>query len=439
MKNVSLEKVAAWSHGELVGFGIIDGVQVDSRLVGPGDLFVCLKGERVDGHNYALQAARQGARALMVDHHLSHVGIPQIIVDDTLEGLRRLAKGYKESLDVFTIAITGSNGKTSTKDILKSILEQVAPTIVTYKNQNTEIGTYLNVFRMDEETRYGVFEMGLDMPNDVRIMSTFLKPNACIITSLAPTHVVNFENIEHLAAEKFAIIEGVQDKNLVFYQGDYDLYRTMDKGYHTFGSRKTNETIYSNVKSGNDGISFEVNGETYTCNLLGEHQASNCAGVIALMRELAIDDSIVRIGLNKVALTSLRTELVEKRSSLVILDAYKSNPDSTRFALHLLKDYNYDGRRIAVLSDMRELGPNSLEYHIDTLRVIADLNIDMTYFYGPEFKIALETGVLDASKYRHFVTFESLYEDVQSLFNEHQLILIKGSRYFALERLMEEA
>lgn len=430
--------VETWTGGKLIGSGTIQGVQVDSRLVGQGDMFVCLVGERVNGHDYVQVALDNGAVALMVDHYLDGYDVPQIIVEDTLQGLRHMAKAYRNTLDAYFIAITGSNGKTSTKDILLSILSQLAPTVVTHKNQNTEIGTYLNIFRMDNNHRYGVFEMGLDKPGEVRLMSKFLEPDACIITSLAPTHIINFDSIDHLAREKFAIIEGVKNPLNVFYQGDYKLYRDMDKGYHTFGSMAHNETVYSDVRSSNDGIEFKINGIDYACNLLGEHQASNCAGIIALTTTMGIDDNVVRQGLLNVALTSLRTELIKKNNSLLIMDAYKSNPDSTRFALKLLKDYVYRGNRVAILSDMRELGDDSLQYHIDTLHEIKKNGIDTAYFLGPLFKEALNTGVLDSKMYKHFDSFETLYEAVQPLFEHQQLILIKGSRYYQLERLVKE-
>ena len=431
-----LKDLALWATGTAHGEASVTGVQVDSRLVSQGDLFVCLVGAHVDGHDYAQKAIDQGAVALLVDHRLD-LDVAQIVVSDTLDGLRAIARGYRATLSAYFIAITGSNGKTSTKDILKSVLERVGKTVVTYKNQNTEIGTYLNLFRMDATTKYGVFEMGLDMPGDVKTMNDFLKADACLITSLSPTHIVNFTDIDHLAREKFAITDAIKDRSKIFFQADYEPYQRLNQGYHTFGSIEGVENLYSDVHSSNDGITFKVNGIEYSCNLLGEHQASNCAGVIVLMHSIGIDDGIIREGLNHVELTALRTQRVQKGESLVIMDAYKSNPDSARFALQLLKDYDYDGARVAVLSDMRELGNGSLQYHEDILKQIVALKLDRVYLYGPEFKRALN-NIGNQGIFRHYDSFEALNDDVQKLFEEHQLILIKGSRYFALERLIGE-
>ncbi len=438
MRDLNLEQVNTWVHGSLKGKGFIQGVQVDNRKITRGDLFVCLRGEKVDGHTFAQNAVDQGAVALIVDRYLD-IDVPQILVKDTLEALRLFGRLYRNSLSATFIGITGSNGKTSTKDILFSIFSRVGKTIATHANQNTEIGTYLNLFRMDYDTEYGIFEMGLDMPNDVRLMTSIVKPDAALVMSLAPTHIVNFRDEQHIAEEKFAIFAAVVNDDAKFYQGDFKLYRNLDRGYHTFGFNESNETIVSDVKSDNNGIEFKVNGTTYSCNLLGAHQASNCAGVIALARKLGVDDVDIREGLNHVALTSLRTELVEKDKSLVLLDAYKSNPISAIYAIELLKNYDYEGPRVAVLSDMVELGDNSVEHHIEVLEALEKYEVAEAYLYGPEFKQALTRYTLDNVHVHHYDTFEALYRDVQDLFKAKQMILIKGSRYYSLERLMKEA
>ncbi|CAM4163807.1 UDP-N-acetylmuramoyl-tripeptide--D-alanyl-D-alanine ligase [Erysipelothrix aquatica] len=438
MKQLNLNTIGQWSSGIVDGNGAVDGINVDTRFVKEGDLFVCLRGERVDGHTFAQTAIDNGATALLVDHKLETLDVPQIIVEDTLVALQKIAKGYRNTLSAYFIGITGSNGKTSTKDILFSILAPLGKTIATYKNQNTEIGTYLNLFRMDEDTQYGIFEMGLDFPNDVAVMTEIVRPHAAMVTSLAPTHIVNFEDIHHIAREKFVIFNHVQNKDMAFYQGDFQEYRQLDQGFHTFGYNADNEYIVDNVNADSTGISFTVNQEAYTCNLLGGHQASNCAGVIAMLSKIGISKEAIQYGLNNVALTSLRTELVNHAASLVLLDAYKSNPISAIYALELLNNYAYSGDRIAVLSDMVELGDDSIKYHEEVLEYINTLNLQHVFLLGPDFKSAL-TNVPLNTPYTTFETFETLYNAVAPQFDKEQMILIKGSRFYALERLMKEA
>lgn len=434
MKNLSSSVIASWLGTSVDVDVSLDGVKVDSRFVEKNDLFVCLLGERVDGHAYARLALEKGAACLLVDRHLD-LDVPQIIVEDTLEALRVIAREYRKTLNAFFIGITGSNGKTSTKDILHAILPN---SVATYKNQNTEIGTYLNLFRMDSMTEYGILEFGLDYEGDVALMSSIVEPDAALVMSLAPAHMANFNSIEHIASEKFMIFDSLTNDELGFYQGDFSLYRALASTQHSFGFDDSNEYVVSDVVLNNVGIDFKVNGVSYASNLLGKHQASNCAGVIALMEKMNIDDALIRHGLMNVGLTELRTEIVEVGKSLVLLDAYKSNASSTKYALDILVNYDFDGDKIAVLSDMVEMGEESLNVHLDVLNELARLDIKHVYTLGYEFNDALGESDLDASKLTNFDSFEALDAFVQSLFDTKQMILIKGSRSHALECLIRK-
>lgn len=439
MKKLSTLKIAQWVNGTCQEESFVDGIKVDTRFIEPNDLFVCLVGERVDGHDFAQQAIDNGATALIVSSKLD-VDVPQIIVADTLETLRVLGRSYRDTLNAFFIGITGSNGKTSTKDILKSLFSRLGTTVATYKNQNTEIGTYLNLFRMDEDTQYGIFEMGLDYEGDVALMASVVKPNAAIVTSLAPAHMQNFNSIEHIAKEKFKIFDYVQNEDLAFYQGDFEIYRELaGPRFHTFGYEDSNELVVSDVESSNRGISFKVNNQDYTCNLIGGHQASNCAGVIGLAQKIGISEDAIQNGLNQVALTGLRTELVTKFESLVLLDAYKSNPVSAKYALELLSEYQYEGDRIAVLSDMVELGSQSEQAHKEVLdEILKYPNIVKVMTLGPEFEMVINKYGYDKERFINDSTYESFEKRVKPYYHQHVMILIKGSRSYQLERLMKE-
>lgn len=434
MMNLKSTEITKWLNIDNESEFVVQGVKVDSRFVEPGDLFVCLIGERVDGHAYARLAFEKGAVALLVDRKLD-LDIPQLVISDTMEGLRTLAKSYRKTLNAFFIGITGSNGKTSTKDILHAVLDN---SVATYKNQNTEIGTYLNLFRMDETTEYAIMEFGLDYPGDVQLMSSVIMPDAALLMSLAPAHMANFESIEHIASEKFMIFDSLVNDDFGFYQGDFKHYRALATTQTSFGFNEDNDYCVSDVVLSNEGITFNLNDETYACNLLGEHQASNCAGVIALLKRMGIDDARIREGLMNVGLTELRTEIVEVGNALVLLDAYKSNPISTRYAMDLLMKYDYPGERIAVLSDMVELGDESLQAHIEVLNVAHALNIKHLYTLGTEFQAALSHSALDATQMSNFESFESFDACVQELFKSDAMILIKGSRSYALERLIKK-
>lgn len=436
MRDIKISELASWIHAEYQGEDLVGGIKVDARLIEHGDVFVCLRGARVDGHGFAADALKNGAVGLVVDHYLD-LDIPQILVKDTLEALYELAKAYRDRLDAVFIGVTGSNGKTSTKDMFKSILELVGKTHVTVGNQNTEIGTCLNLFLMDYDTKYGVFEMGLDTVGDISAMAEIIKPDIAMVMSIAPTHIVNFRDELHIAQEKLEIFK-YTDRKKCFYQGDFELLRRLDKGYRTFGFDESNEYVASDVTMHNHGINFKVNNKNYECNLLGVHQASNAAGVIGVLELLGIDDLVVKRGLGHVALTGLRTEILDHNKSLVLLDAYKSNPDSTTYALEILDKYDYDGTKAVILSDMVELGEHSLSSHIKILEKVSSSSIETAVLLGSEFKKALNSVDLGDRKVVVVDNYEALVPVALELFSQPYMILIKGSRSYALERLLKE-
>lgn len=436
MMNVNTLKLAEWAGGTCEQTAIIQGVKVDSRLIEPGDLYVCLRGERVDGHDYVFQALEKGAAAIMCDRYLA-VDCAQILVEDTLQALFQCAGAYRETLSAIVIGITGSNGKTSTKDALYAILSHCGQTVATYKNQNTEIGTCLNLFRMDETVEYAVLEFGLEHPGEIANMAAIAKPHAAIVTSFAPAHLTHFENQEAIAHEKFSIFNNTLHQDWCFYQGDFAVYRNLATTQHSFGFNAENEYHVSDISLSNEGVSFAVNGVHYKTNLLGAHQASNAAGIIALSHALGIEEPMIRLGLQEVALTELRTEVLMIERATVIMDAYKSNPVSAYYALDLLSGYHFSKDRYAVLGDMLDLGEKSVAMHRDILDMCASLDLKKVIALGENFLQAKTGSRLEDDRFEHAEDFESLQERVNELFSQECLILIKGSRKFKLERLIE--
>lgn len=432
---IAISTLKEYCNGEINTDTEIHGLQVDSRKINTGDLYVCLIGERVDGHEFASEALKKGASALLVDRWLD-IDAPQIKVDNTLEGLLAITKGYYESLDLFTIAITGSNGKTSTKDMFQSILQNIAPTISTYSNQNTLIGTCLNIFRCTKETKYLILEYGLDLPGEVKEMAAFINPDAAIVTSVGAMHMLSFDSVEEVAREKLEIFNFTKNKDLRFYQGDFPELDTL--GAKSFGFKAPKDYLVTDTQQFNDKTSFKVNDKSFSTNLLGIHQASNAAGVIGLLQSIDIPNQVIQKGLMEVSLSGLRTEIIEKNKASIIMDAYKSNPASAKFALDLLHDFEYEGNKIAILGDMRELGMDELQLHIELLEYLNTLDIDVLYTLGENFEYALNQITIDKMKVYPYNKIEDLKEDIQSLWNEENLILIKGSRSLAMEKLLDE-
>ena len=436
MYNLPLKKIAEYVNVPCDAKVVLQGVSVDSRLTQPGDLFVCLEGARVDGHDYVKQAEEKGAVALLV-HKPVKSKLPQLLVKDTLESMSIAARKYRKDLNAFIITITGSNGKTSTKDMLNSILSSVGKTHATHANQNTEIGTYLNIFQMDHKHEFGIFELGLDQVGDVAFMADILQADAAIVTSLAPAHMMNFKDMNHIAEEKLAIFKDIKNNDFMFYQGDFSLYKEKMAGKgHDFGFEKDREYYVSDVQLFEDKTEFSLNGIKYLTNLLGRHQASNAAGVIALCQALKINDETIREGLQTVSLTGLRTEKVKYKNADILLDSYKSNESSLNYAMELFDRFETEKPKYLILSEMVEIGAESEAIHRSVMQSIDDYGFAGLYTIGEEF-IKVKDDHFKTPHYA-FDDFEAFNEAVQALFQEDVFALIKGSRSYALERLINK-
>ncbi|HZJ87276.1 MAG TPA: UDP-N-acetylmuramoyl-tripeptide--D-alanyl-D-alanine ligase, partial [Erysipelothrix sp.] len=388
MNNLNTIDIAQALGAESLGNTKVTGINVDTRFVKEGDLFVCLIGQKVDGHTFAQEALDKGAKALLVSRKLE-IDAPQILVGDTLQAFYDFAAYYRKQLDMEVIAITGSNGKTSTKDMFLSVLEKVSPTIATFKNQNTMIGSCLTLFRCDSSTRFGIFEVGLDAPGEIEEMVSLIKPTYAVLTGLDQAHMDNFEDdYKVLGKEKFSIFKPIEDKTHCFYQGDVEIFNELADGERTFGFNENNEYNIIDVIVDEDKTHFKVKDRTYSTNLLGKHQASNAAGVIALLRNLGINDRVINEGLSDVKLTEMRTEIYQHQNSLILFDAYKSSPKSLEAILDLFNDYKTNKTRYAVLSDMYMLGEGTEKQHQNALKKALSLNIEGIYLLGDEFKKA---------------------------------------------------
>lgn len=433
MKTMSIKDLGRLIDAKVVKDTVVNGVSVDSRKVSANDLFVCLRGQRVDGHDYAHSAIEKGATALMVDHPLK-IDIPQIIVSDTLKGLIELAEKYRSLLDMSVIAITGSNGKTSTKDILNTILQNCGPTVATYENQNTEIGTALTIFRCDEKTEYGVFEMGLDLPGEIAAMTKIAKPDAAILTSIDQAHMTSFEDMKHLAREKFSIFDTIHDKKMCFYQGDDYLLKSLAQGEISFGFNQDNDYVISNVSVDNEGVSFSLSETMYRCNLLGKHQASNATGAVLLLRALGISPQKIQTYLSQVQLTSMRMEVLNIHNATILFDAYKASPQGMLYAIDFLDRYAILGPRYLVLGGMYLLGDGGDKHHETVLKKALETSAKRIFLYGPEWD-----GLDDVNNPRvcYFTDKKLLREALTQLYAEKCLLLFKGSRTYKLESLLE--
>jgi UDP-N-acetylmuramoyl-tripeptide--D-alanyl-D-alanine ligase len=416
------------------------GVSSDSRKVPAGSLFIALKGERHDGHEYVLEAARQGAAAALVERRL-HVAIPQIIVPDTRLALGQLAAAWRVVVGTPLLAITGSNGKTTTKEMAASILGQAGPVLATRGNLNNDIGVPLTLLRLTRDHRFGVIEMGANHPREIAYLTTLARPDVALLNNAAPAHLEGFGSVEGVAHAKGEIFFGLRDGGVAIVNGDLtfaDLWRDM-AGPHrvvTFGLEKPADvTATWHTQNGGSLLrithprgSFEVH-----LALAGRHNVMNALAVTAATLAFGVGTEAVQRGLESMRPVHGR---LEERQGIhgvrVIDDTYNANPASVRAGMEVLAARS--GRRILVLGDMAELGSEGAALHAEAGRAARELGLDGMYATGDLSRHAVEAFGAGA---RHFADQAALIEGLRADVGAGTTVLIKGSRSRRMERVVE--
>lgn len=425
----------------------ISGVTTDSRSVKPGMLYVPLQGARADGHSFIEQVKeKKAAASLWQKDHLPYpTGIPLLLTDDPLQALQKLAHAYLLQLDPYTIGITGSNGKTSTKDMVASIFSCVGKTQKTQGNHNNEIGLPLTILDFDEDIEYAVLEMGMENYGEIDFLCSIAPLDLAVIVSIGSAHLENFGSRDGIAKAKMEIVHGLQPGGTLIWNADSpELQKIMetkplpeeisDISFGVHGSLQRN----SAVSYTSNGISFVMNEmpEPIAVHAIGDYQADNALAAIGTALSAGLPWEAIRKGLQEVQLTKMRSVLIPAGKGWILDDTYKSNPESAAAALETLMKIPAS-RHIAVLADMLDLGENTLQLHADLGKKARELGVGAVYTYGP-----LSAAVSEAFGGQHFEDKESLTAAVQKLLEGDNVVLIKGSRAMKMDeivsRLIEE-
>ena len=427
---------------------IIQGVCIDSRAVKPGNLYVPIIGANNNGHAYIEQAIKAGAVATLWkkgEPNAPH-DIPVIFVEDTVQGLQDLARAYRDELNLKIVGITGSNGKTSTKDILASVLAKHFKTQKTAGNRNSEIGVPLTLLDFDDDIEMGVVEMGMENLGELSALTALVRPDIAVITGVGTAHLENLVTMENIAKAKLEIVEGLPKNGTFIYLGDQKL---LNDAYHekeldpsikviTFGEETHNDYVVSEVHQYVDGLDFKINGTKYQLDMLGKHQGLNATAAYIAAKCLGVSESEVQAGFSDIAKTGMRNELVKFNQCLILNDAYKSNPQSALAALDTMEQFDYD-YKIAILGDMLELGETSAQIHYDLGKDLAKYHLNEVLTIGEMAKY-INKGAddyLKDVKIMHFEDRESLTEYLKPFGEKHCMILFKGSRGMHLDLVVD--
>ena len=405
----------------------IENIIMDSRKVQKGDLFFAIN----NGNKYINEVLEKGASIVVADNYL---GDDKRVfkVLNTVEFMQKFAKEYREALGLKVIAITGSNGKTTTKDMIYSVLSRKYITKKTEGNYNNHIGLPFTILQLKEKDEIVVLEMGMSGFGEIDLLSSIAKPDIGVITNIGDSHLEFLKTRENVFKAKTELLNYVSSEN-TYIIGD-DQYLKNVVGNKIGFSRENNFVIEDFIDS-NDGMSFKVENSEYTLNLNGKHNALNAGIAIAIGKRFGLTSEEIKEGLKNLHLTPMRFQKIEKEDVIYINDAYNASPISMEYSLNTFDKLYNNMKKIVVLGDMLELGEKEIEFHREIIEKALSIKCDKIYLYGERMKKAYD--LLEKNdKIRCFNNKENI---VKLIANEIEKIavLLKGSRGMKLEEIIK--
>lgn len=441
MLNVRCTEIVPELHAAMHGADVLlKGVSIDTRSLQPGNLFIALHGQRFDGHDYVSQAVDKGAVAVLVDRPVS-CQATVLQVSDTRIALGQLAYDWRRRFTIPTIAVTGSNGKTSTKEMIASILQQSGSVLATQGNLNNDIGVPLSLLRLDASHVTAVFELGANHPGEIAYTVGLVKPDVAIITNVAPAHLQGFESVEGVARAKGEIWSGLAENGVAVFDAASPYKKLWqnelkNRRVATFGEQNADyqaEHLILNEEGYAHFVLHTPNGcMDVALPLPGRHQALNALAAAAACSAIGIQLPAIVAGLQSVSATHGRAAIVKGKSGMrVIDDSYNANVGSVAAAIALLAMQK--GVRILALGDLGELGEHSSQYHRELGLTAKRAGIDKMYTVGHLSALASE-AFGDGSQ--HFDNKETLIQWLIKEASDHTTVLVKGSRSAEMDKIV---
>lgn len=410
-----------------------NGVCTDTRKIKKNDIFFALKGENFDGNTYAQKAIELGAKYVIIDNETYKKSSQTIIVDDVLKTLQKLATYHRLYLNVPIIALTGSNGKTTTKELINAVLAKKFKTTATIGNLNNHIGVPLTLLSMSKATEIGIVEMGANHQNEIEFLCAIAKPDYGYITNFGKAHLEGFGGVEGVIKGKSEMYNYLisNKKNIFVNTNDaIQAEKTKNASIFTFGNTsKVNVTI--NFVEAKPFVKCSYNNLEIQSQLIGDYNFNNIAAAITIGNYFKIKDNAIKLAIESYTPTNNRSQIIQKDSNKIILDAYNANPTSMNAAL--LNFEKQEGFKIAFLGDMFELGKDAIQEHQNIADLAISANIDKIIFIGTHF---YKTKV-NSKKSKQFKTFNDFRDHFNLSKIKNATLLIKGSRGMALERILE--
>ncbi len=448
MKPILVYDAAMAVNGKLVNESksYITGATQDSREVKPGDLYVAIKGERVDGHKFIADCFEKGAAAVLCEYVPEGVTGTCIVVENTVKALQNLAEWFRLSLNVKVVGITGSVGKTSTKEIVASVLSAKFKTLKTIGNYNNEIGLPLTILRLSEDDEIAVLEMGISDFGEMDLLSHVAHPDVCVITNIGQCHLENLGTRDGILKAKTEIFNYMNPNARIYLNGDDDKLVTVKdvKGIKpvTFGLTAACDVYPLNVKSlGLKGSSMHICGHGMdfdaVIHIPGNHMVSNAMAAAAIGHDFGMTDAEIIEGLGCAETISGRLNMIPRGDGFIIDDCYNAAPKSMMASIDTLTMAL--GRKVAILGDMFELGTDSDAMHAEVGVHAAKAGIDKLVCVGSNsihmYNAAKANGTLGDIGY--YETLEDLIDNLKNVVNPSDNILVKASHGMGFSKLIE--
>jgi len=424
-------------------------VAIDSRTTVAGDLFVALAGRNHDGHRFVTEAAGRGAVGILAKRAVGRGEAWWVEVDDTLAALQALARDRRSGLRGKLAAITGSNGKTTTKELLATCLRppgREGSVIASPASFNNHVGLPLTLLALDPSTEYAILEVGSSAPGEIRSLAELCRPDLALITTVAESHLAGLGSVDGVAREKGALVEALPASGVAVLNRDapfHDYFRSLHSGSTvTFGHDRGSDFRILGVDASVQGlvVMLEERGgkrQSYGVPLLGSHNAANIAAAVAAARTLGVTPEDLRDRLQGFRPPPMRMEAIRFGRMLVVNDAYNANPGSARAALASFRDLvPRDARRVAILGDMLELGDRSADLHREIGAFAATTGLAGFVGVGVGMRGAVEAARAEGvgEEARWFESVEAMMTELGSILRPDDVVLLKASRGVALER-----
>lgn len=445
--NLCLREIAENIGGRLFGEDIvINSISRDSRDIGENCLYVPLKGDKFDGHDFIQMACAEGAVAILTEKEGIYP-VPYILVKDTRLALGDIARYYIKSLEnLKVVAITGSVGKTTTKDIVASVLSRKFKTVKTQGNYNNDIGVPLTIFNIERDTEVAVIEMGMNHFDEIDYLSSIALPDIAIITNIGVSHIENLGSRDGILKAKCEVFNHMSEDSLKILNGDDDKLVTIARKYKNLCYCSMNEfaEVYASdvVEKGLNGISCVIHLDDNSVlvevdiPIPGKHMVKNALFAAAVGRSLGLSAEEIKSGIECFHPTAMRMDIIEDEKYTIINDAYNANPQSMKAAIDVL--ISCKGVSCCILGDMFELGENSPKYHAEVGRYALSKGVDYLICIGDMCENMYEAAIaIGGGEVSYFKTIDEFFSAMERVLPKNANILVKASRGMHFEKVID--